>query len=163
MRYPELNQSVFLWVNTLSLRSIMIGADLVVFRREDRRPFSERNSALVLEDIELPLNKGIVVGVDLSCNEGPSPVNMNSKSLKVVSAYRREILQPNEGVLELGNFAIGDTHLSHDDILSTFKVIAEVFSLTDFGFNSICCGIDRHSRAMESERPKDIIALESIV
>ncbi len=65
--------------------------------------------------------------------------------------------------MEFGDFIIGDSHLFHDIILSPVQVIGEVFSLSDFGFKAVGCGIDGHSRAVEGEWPKNIVALESNV
>ena len=53
--------------------------------------------------IELPADESVIEGVSGGSDEASAPVDGGAKGLEVQSSIRREVVQPFERVLKLGN------------------------------------------------------------
>lgn len=70
------NQSVLLRPNSFAARSIVVHAGLPRHRRVDRVTLPIFDSALFLQTDELPSHEAVVIGVGISRDERPPPVNL---------------------------------------------------------------------------------------
>jgi len=68
----------------------MVSAWLHIELREDSKSFGVSDLVVGLQMVELPADKGIVVGVCFRRNEGAPPVSVHAKSFEVVTAEWRE-------------------------------------------------------------------------
>jgi hypothetical protein len=78
--------NILLNANTFSLCAVMVSAWLHVELREDSKSFGVSDLVVCLQMVELPADKGIVVGVRFRRNKGAPPVSVHAKSFEVVTA-----------------------------------------------------------------------------
>ena len=89
----------------------MVEAQLAISHRIDGRTSAEDNLVFGLEVIELPSDEGVIVLVDLSRDEGPSPVDAQTKPFEVLLRISGEVLQPLQWLCELKDFIFRNIHL----------------------------------------------------
>ncbi len=58
----------------------MVHARLIVLRGEDCVAFAIGHLIVLFEVQKLPAHQGVVVGVDIGCNEGSSPIGLNKEN-----------------------------------------------------------------------------------
>ena len=74
-------------------------------------PLSKFYEAFLLQEGELPADEGIVVGVEVGCDEGPAVVAVQAESFDVVFSERWEILDPETGLTKFRYDLLWDFHL----------------------------------------------------
>jgi hypothetical protein len=84
----ELNfyADILLNANTLSLCAVMVSAGLHVELGENSKSFSIFDLIVCLQMVELPADKGIVVGVRFCRDERAPPVSVHAHGFEVVTA-----------------------------------------------------------------------------
>ena len=92
----------------------MVEAQLAISHRIDGRTSAKNKLVLGLEVIELPSDEGVIVLVDLSRDEGPSPVDAQTEPFEVLLRIGGEVLQPLQWLCELKDFIFRDIHLLED-------------------------------------------------
>mmetsp|Transcript_11578 Transcript_11578/g.31033 ORF Transcript_11578/g.31033 Transcript_11578/m.31033 type:complete len:392 (-) Transcript_11578:796-1971(-) len=97
----ELDEGILLFFYALSTSSVMIGAWLTIERRVYRRTDTLLDLTQLLQPVELPSHKAIIIGVLVSGDECPSPVHLGSEELQIRHAVGREILEPVFGLSKL--------------------------------------------------------------
>ncbi len=121
---------------------------------------------------ELPSNERVVVRVPFSGVKRASPISVDSKCLQVLLAFGREEVEPVVWILESRDLVVWDHQLLQDLILGQSRLnnlgvfldflcswlIGTCFSRTNFSLQSICRGLDWHSRAVESKGEQNVFA-----
>ena len=92
----------------------MVEAQLAISHRIDGRTSAEDKLVFSLEVVELPSDEGVIVLVDLSRDEGPSPVDAQTEPFEVLLRIGGEVLQPLQWLCELKDFIFRDIHLLED-------------------------------------------------
>mmetsp|Transcript_6261 Transcript_6261/g.10189 ORF Transcript_6261/g.10189 Transcript_6261/m.10189 type:complete len:687 (-) Transcript_6261:112-2172(-) len=114
----NLDTNVLLGANALTLCAVVISARLLVELGIDSVLLAVVDVSLALEQLELPADEAVEVGVLAGGDHGSTPVSRHADQLKILLALRREELQPLLGVLELRDFSLRDADLHEDLILS---------------------------------------------
>ena len=81
----------------------------------------ELDKSLLFEDSELPSNERIVVRIEISSDEGSAVVTMQAKLFDVFSSERREVLDPEMCILEIGDDFYWQIHLCQDIVLAHYS------------------------------------------
>jgi hypothetical protein len=184
----ELNQSVFLRINTFTFGSIVISARLVIKGREDGGSLAELELLLFFQMGELPSDQRVIIRVLVSGDERSSEIGHNTESIQIYLSNGREIREPVMRAGEVLDFIVRDTAHSENAVLrklsGDFEFLVSlglldffVEFLFKFGGNSadlvtksvkfdlklLGSSRDGHTSTMETERPKNIEALEFLV
>lgn len=184
----ELNQGVFLRVNTFTFGSVVISARLVIKRREDSGSLAELELLLFFQMNELPSDQRVIIRVLVSGDERSSEIGHNTESIQIYLSNGREIREPVVRAGEVLDFIVGDTAHSENAVLrklsGDFEFLVSlglldffVELLFKFGGNSadlvtksvklelklLGSSRDGHTSTMETERPENVEALEFLV
>ena len=184
----ELNQGVFLRINAFTFRSIVISAGLVIKGREDGGSLAELELALFFQMSELPSDQRVIVGVLVSGDERSSEIRHNTESIQIDLSNGREIREPVMRAGEVLDFIVRDTAHSENAVLRKlsgdleflvslglldffvellFKISGNSADLVsksvEFDLELLGSSGNGHTSTMETERPKDVEALEFLV
>ena len=86
----------------------MVSHWLAVLYAVDGVSFSELDLAPLVEVVELPADKGVIVRIALSRDEGASPVGVDTEPGEHSLAEGREVVEPVVRVLEEGDLLLWD-------------------------------------------------------
>ena len=119
----NLDESVLLGSNSLSLRPIVISAHLVVLNTEDRSPLPELDEVVLLQLEEVPSDEAVEVGVEIGGNKRPPPVSHQTELFEVLNSVRGEVADPVDRVSELRDLLLWDSEVGQDLVLEHLREI----------------------------------------
>mmetsp|Transcript_81190 Transcript_81190/g.165359 ORF Transcript_81190/g.165359 Transcript_81190/m.165359 type:complete len:233 (+) Transcript_81190:2464-3162(+) len=121
----------------------MIRAGLLSGHRENGLPLAI-GQIFGFQFLEMPLNKGIEVWIQIGGDEGPSPIHCGTKALHVLDGQRWEIFQPVGGIRKFGNLLLRNSQGQHDVVLIQASRLCHGLGLLSFehprgSFSSFSC------------------------
>lgn len=165
LRNFNFNQSILLRYASLSFCSIVICTHLLIYRRINWRSSSKLDISFSFKQVELPLDKRVIIRIQICCNEWSCFINMDTVSTEMLLPKRREKSNPINWVYEFWNILLFNTHLQQNMILSFFTLwelwrISVFLQLKSKFFS--CCRY-WHTSAVETEWEQYIIPTKSLV
>ena len=110
----ELESSVLLGKDTLTLATVVVHAGLAILDGVDGVALAELDLVELLETVHLPANESIVVGVGVGGDELTAPVDTGTEVGEILLALGREELEPVLGIGELVNLLDGNAERLED-------------------------------------------------
>ena len=117
------------------------------------------------ENVKLPFDEGIVVGVHICCYEGSRVINMQTIFLEMGSSQRREVFNPEFRIPEIGNLFFTYSHLLQNMVLA-FHILREFWGISirlQFHIKFLRCCRNRHPSAVVAEGEEHIITAQAFV
>ena len=143
----ELESSVLLGKDTLTLAAVVVHAGLAILDGVDGVALAELDLVELLETVHLPADKGIVVGVGVGGDELTAPVDTGTEVGEILLALGREELEPVLGVGELVNLLDGDTERLEDlELVLGATGLCDSLALLGVELGDVLLGLGRSSR-----------------
>ena len=138
----QLDASVLLGADALVFLSctVVVSHWLAVLYAVDGVSFSELDLAPLVEVVELPADKGVIVRIALGRDEGASPVGVDAELGEHSLAEGWEVVEPVVGVLEEGDLLLWDVRLLQDFELGERWFLVVGVLLLEF-FELCRCGL----------------------
>ena len=90
----NLDKSILIRYNSLTLSSIMISTHLIIFGWPNRGSLTKFNKTSLFEQSKLPSNEWIIIRVHFCCDKWSTVINVHSEFLYTLATYWREVFCP---------------------------------------------------------------------